>query len=41
MTAYVRSTPLTDIMSLITIFALAVFVGFEVITKVPPTCTRR
>jgi NAD(P) transhydrogenase subunit alpha len=26
-----------DIVSLITIFALAVFVGFEVITKVPPT----
>lgn len=28
---------MTDIMSLITIFALAVFVGFEIITKVPPT----
>ena len=26
-----------DIVSLITIFALAIFVGFEVITKVPPT----
>lgn len=28
---------MTDIISLITIFALAIFVGFEVITKVPPT----
>ncbi len=27
----------TDIVSLVTIFALAIFVGFEVITKVPPT----
>jgi NAD(P) transhydrogenase subunit alpha len=26
-----------DIVSLITIFALAIFVGFEIITKVPPT----
>jgi len=26
-----------DAISLITIFALAIFVGFEVITKVPPT----
>jgi len=26
-----------DVISLITIFALAIFVGFEVITKVPPT----
>jgi len=25
-----------DIVSLITIFALAIFVGFEIITKVPP-----
>lgn len=28
---------MADIVSLITIFALAIFVGFEVITKVPPT----
>lgn len=28
---------MADFVSLITIFALAVFVGFEVITKVPPT----
>ncbi len=27
----------TDIVSLVTIFALAIFIGFEVITKVPPT----
>ena len=26
-----------DLVGLLTIFALAVFVGFEVITKVPPT----
>lgn len=26
-----------DLVSLLTIFALAVFVGFEIITKVPPT----
>ena len=26
-----------DIISLLTVFVLAVFVGFEVITKVPPT----
>ena len=26
-----------DIVTLITIFVLAIFVGFEVITKVPPT----
>ncbi len=26
-----------DIISLLTIFVLAIFVGFEVITKVPPT----
>ena len=26
-----------DLMALVTIFALAVFVGFEIITKVPPT----
>jgi proton-translocating NAD(P)+ transhydrogenase subunit alpha len=26
-----------DIVSLLTIFILAIFVGFEVITKVPPT----
>ena len=26
-----------DIIGLITIFALAIFVGFEIITKVPPT----
>lgn len=25
-----------DVISLITVFALAVFVGFEIITKVPP-----
>ena len=28
---------MTDITTLITIFILAIFVGFEVITKVPPT----
>jgi len=27
----------TDIISLITIFIMAVFIGFEVINKVPPT----
>ncbi len=27
----------TDLVGLLTIFVLAVFVGFEVITKVPPT----
>lgn len=27
---------MTDIVTLLTIFALALFVGFEVITKVPP-----
>ncbi len=26
-----------DIISLLTVFVLAIFVGFEVITKVPPT----
>ncbi len=26
-----------DIVGLLTIFALAIFVGFEIITKVPPT----
>ena len=26
-----------DVVSLLTIFVLAIFVGFEVITKVPPT----
>jgi NAD(P) transhydrogenase subunit alpha len=26
-----------DIISLLTIFVLAIFVGFEIITKVPPT----
>ncbi|MFQ5494488.1 MAG: NAD(P) transhydrogenase subunit alpha, partial [Phycisphaerae bacterium] len=26
-----------DLIALITIFVLAIFVGFEVITKVPPT----
>jgi NAD(P) transhydrogenase subunit alpha len=28
---------MTDIVMLLTVFALAIFVGFEVITKVPPT----
>ena len=28
---------MTDLVSLLTIFVLAVFVGFEIITKVPPT----
>jgi NAD(P) transhydrogenase subunit alpha len=28
---------MNDLVLLITIFALAVFVGFEIITKVPPT----
>jgi len=27
----------TDLVGLLTIFVLAIFVGFEVITKVPPT----
>ena len=27
----------TDLVALLTIFALAIFVGFEIITKVPPT----
>ncbi len=27
----------TDLVALLTIFVLAIFVGFEVITKVPPT----
>ena len=27
----------TDLITLLTIFALAIFVGFEIITKVPPT----
>ena len=27
----------TDLVTLLTIFMLAIFVGFEVITKVPPT----
>ncbi|RME36567.1 MAG: NAD(P) transhydrogenase subunit alpha [Planctomycetota bacterium] len=27
----------TDIVGLLTIFVLAIFVGFEIITKVPPT----
>ena len=27
----------TDVVTLITIFVLAIFIGFEVITKVPPT----
>lgn len=27
----------TNLMALVTIFILAIFVGFEVITKVPPT----
>ena len=27
----------TDLMMLLTIFMLAIFVGFEIITKVPPT----
>ncbi len=26
-----------DLMALITVFVLAVFIGFEIITKVPPT----
>jgi len=26
-----------DVMGLVTIFVLAIFVGFEIITKVPPT----
>ncbi|MFH1740343.1 MAG: NAD(P) transhydrogenase subunit alpha [bacterium] len=26
-----------DLMSMLTIFVLAIFVGFEIITKVPPT----
>jgi len=30
-------TPLDQLITSLTIFALAVFVGFEVITKVPPT----
>jgi NAD(P) transhydrogenase subunit alpha len=28
---------MTDIVTLLTVFVLAIFVGFEVITKVPPT----
>jgi len=28
---------MTDLVSLLTIFVLAIFVGFEIITKVPPT----
>jgi NAD(P) transhydrogenase subunit alpha len=28
---------MSDIVTLLTVFALAIFVGFEVITKVPPT----
>lgn len=27
----------TDLIALLTIFVLAIFVGFEIITKVPPT----
>ena len=27
---------MTDIVMLLTVFALAIFVGFEVMTKVPP-----
>ena len=27
----------TDLVALLTIFVLAIFVGFEIITKVPPT----
>ena len=30
-------TPLDQLITSLTVFALAVFVGFEVITKVPPT----
>ncbi len=28
---------MSDLVQLLTIFALAIFVGFEIITKVPPT----
>jgi NAD(P) transhydrogenase subunit alpha len=28
---------MTDLVALLTVFVLAVFVGFEIITKVPPT----
>ncbi|MEM8882437.1 MAG: NAD(P) transhydrogenase subunit alpha [Planctomycetota bacterium] len=28
---------MTDLITLLTVFVLAIFVGFEVITKVPPT----
>jgi NAD(P) transhydrogenase subunit alpha len=28
---------MTDIVMLLTVFVLAIFVGFEIITKVPPT----
>ncbi len=28
---------MTDLVTLLTVFVLAIFVGFEVITKVPPT----
>jgi len=33
----VDPTQATDLISLLTIFVLAIFVGFEIITKVPPT----
>ena len=28
---------MTDLVTLLTVFVLAIFVGFEIITKVPPT----
>ena len=37
MIAFANGATTIDVVSGITIFALAVFVGFEIITKVPPT----